>query len=243
MELPTEKRKATQENPRFMILFGKPKSGKTTILSQLDDCLIIDLEKGSDFLDVLSLQVNDLKELYTVKTEIEKHIKENNEKPYKYIAIDTATKLEEMILPLAKKLYRELPQGKNFEGDDVTKLPNGAGYRFTREAFEQVINWFIPLCDGLILIAHANNTLINKEGKELNEMKMDLTGKLERIIAGKADALGYVYREKNKTIVSFEGGEDVIVEARPKHLRGKKIVIAESNENDEVITDWKQIYK
>jgi hypothetical protein len=243
LELPTEKRPAVEENPRFLVLFGKPKSSKTTCISQLDDCLLIDLEKGADFLEALSVKANNLKELYQIKTQIEQKIKETGNKPYKYIAIDTATKLEEMSLVLAKKLYCELPQGKNFQGDDVTKLPNGAGYRFVREAFEQILDWFIPLCDSLILLAHANSTLINKEGKELSEMKTDLTGKLERIIAGKADALGYIYREKNKSIVSFEGGEDALVEARPKHIRGKKIVLAESDEEGNVKTDWSLIFK
>lgn len=47
--LPTEKVKAKVKNPRFLILFGKPKSGKTTIASQLDSNLIIDLEGGAEF--------------------------------------------------------------------------------------------------------------------------------------------------------------------------------------------------
>jgi hypothetical protein len=244
MILPTEKIQPLRENVKFMVLFGKPKSGKTTIMSKLDDCLLIDLENGSDFLEVLSVKANNLTELYSIKQALEQKIKENDNKfPYKYIAIDTATKLEEMSLILAKKLYKDTVQGKGFEGNDVTKLPNGAGYRFVREAFEQIIDWFIPLCDALILLAHTNVTLINKEGKELNEMKVDLTGKLERIIAGKSDALGYVYREKNKTIISFEGGEDIVVEARPSHLKGKKIVIAESDENGNITTDWSLIFK
>ena len=43
--LPTEKVKAKVKNPRFLILFGKPKSGKTTIASQLDSNLIIRSEE------------------------------------------------------------------------------------------------------------------------------------------------------------------------------------------------------
>ena len=43
-----------------MIIYGAPKIGKTTVLSQLDDCLIIDLEQGSDMLDALKVQVNSL---------------------------------------------------------------------------------------------------------------------------------------------------------------------------------------
>ena len=54
--LPTEKVKAKVKNPRFLILFGKPKSGKTTIASQLDSNLIIDLEGGAEFLSVSKLE-------------------------------------------------------------------------------------------------------------------------------------------------------------------------------------------
>src|SRR5690349_24845125 len=35
-------------NPQSIILFGLPKCGKTTLLSKLDNCLIIDTENGSD---------------------------------------------------------------------------------------------------------------------------------------------------------------------------------------------------
>ena len=51
-------------------------------------------------------------------------------------------------------------------------------------------------------------------------------GKTGDIICGEADAIGMIYRDGNKTYVSFE-------EARCPHLRGKKILVAESNENDD----------
>ena len=54
--LPKEKIKAKVENPRFLILFGKPKAGKTTLVSRLDNNLIIDLEGGSEFLEALAIQ-------------------------------------------------------------------------------------------------------------------------------------------------------------------------------------------
>ena len=73
-----------------MVIYGPPKIGKTTALSQLKDCLIIDLEDGSDMVDALKVQVENLAEL----AEVGKAIMKDN-KPYKYIAIDTITKLEE----------------------------------------------------------------------------------------------------------------------------------------------------
>jgi hypothetical protein len=48
--------------------------------------------------------------------------------PYKYVTVDTVTALEDMIQPLAVKIYRQTPMGKNYDGDNVTTLPNGAGY-------------------------------------------------------------------------------------------------------------------
>ena len=44
--LPTERRKATDYNPRLIVLYGKPKNGKSTIMASIDNNLIIDLEDG-----------------------------------------------------------------------------------------------------------------------------------------------------------------------------------------------------
>lgn len=48
--------------------------------------------------------------------------------------------------------------------------------------------------------------------------------------------------KKNETHISFEGGDNSVREARAPHLRGKNIVIAESNENNEITTHWDRIY-
>ena len=43
--LPTEKTKKKTDNPKNLILFGLPKVGKTTVLSHLPKCLILDFEE------------------------------------------------------------------------------------------------------------------------------------------------------------------------------------------------------
>lgn len=218
------------------------KSGKTTLLSNLDQCLIIDLEGGSEFLEALSIQARSVADLGEIAQAIKAKIAELGKKPYKRIAIDNATRLEEICLPYAATLYRQLPTAKKWEGTDVRTLPNGAGYLYLREAVKKVINMFKELCDQFILIGHTKDKIINKEGEELTEMAIDLVGKLGDIVCGEADAVGYVYRKKNQTIISFEGGDNSIIEARAKHLRGKKIVIAESNDDNDVTVDWDKIY-
>lgn len=241
IKLPLVKQTPTTNNPKFLVYFGKPKAGKSTIASMLDENIIIDLEDGYDYLEALVVKAKSVSDL----REIANAIKESNDAKggytYKYITIDNATKLEDMVLSLALNLYQQTPMGKNYN-DDVRKLANGAGYLYLREAFFKVINMFKTLAPHLILVAHCADKMINKEGKELSEMSIDLTGKTSRLVAADADAIAYIYRRKNQTIMNFNGGDDVIVEARQPHLRGKEIVIAESDENNEITAYWDRIF-
>lgn len=240
--LPKEKVKAKVENPRFLIIFGKPKAGKTTLASKLDNNLIIDLEGGSEFLEALAVQARSVKDLGEIANAIREEIKSTGKKPYKYITLDNASRLEEICLSYAATLYRQTPMGKNYQGNDVRTLPNGSGYMYLQQAVRKVIDMFRDLCDNFILIGHLKDKMINKEGEELSEMSLDLVGKLANIICGEADAVGYVYRKKNETHISFEGGDNSVREARAPHLRGKNIVIAESDENNNIKVYWDKIY-
>lgn len=62
------------------------------------------------------------------------------------------------------------------------------------------------------------------------------------MVAADADAIGYLYREENKTILDFEPSESVMAGARSEHLRGQKIVIAESDENNQISVDWTKVF-
>lgn len=111
-----------------------------------------------------------------------------------------------------------------------------------RIAVRKVIDLFRDLSDTLILVAHVKDRQITVEGQEMSEMTIDLTGKLGDILCGEADAIGYVYRKKNETHISFEGGENVIREARADHLRGKNIIVATSDENNKITVDMTKIF-
>lgn len=227
---------------RFLILFGKPKSGKTTLASMLDNNLIIDLEGGSEFLEALAVQARSVKDLGEIANAIRNEIKETGKKPYKYITIDNASRLEEICLSYAVTLYKATPMGKAYNGTDVRTLPNGSGYMYLQQAVRKVIDMFRELCDNFILIGHLKDKMINKEGEELSEMSLDLVGKLANIICGESDAVGYVYRRKNETRISFEGGDNSVREARATHIRGKNIVIAESDADNNITAHWDRIY-
>ena len=194
-KLPKTIVKASRKSPKNMVIYGPPKIGKTTMLSRLDNCLIIDLEDGSDMVDALKVKVNNLGMLATIGKEI---IQEN--KPYKYVAIDTISKLEEWCEVEGKRIYMKTPMGKNFEqknpGASVLSLPNGAGYLYLRIAFKQWIDRLNLLADHVILVGHLKDKMLEKKGKEVAVKDLDLTGKIKQITCANADAIGYIYREK-----------------------------------------------
>ncbi len=241
IKLPTIKSQPTTKNPEFFVYYGKPKQGKSSIAALLDNNLIIDLEKGYKYISALVVEAGSIDDLSAIAKAVEAENNKVGGYAYEYITIDNGTKLEDIVLPFALKLYQETPMGKNYNGD-VRKLPNGAGYLYLREAFMRTIDVFKKLTKHLILICHTKDTLINKDGKELSEMQVDLTGKIARLVSADADAIAYVYRKKNQTLMNFNGGEDFIVEARQEHLRGKEIVIAESDENNNITAYWDRIY-
>lgn len=240
--LPTEKSTPKVNNPKLLILFGKPKSGKSTLMAALDNNLIIDLENGYQALSALVIQARNINDFAEIANALREKIKELGHYPYKYITIDNATRLEEMCMSYAIKLYKASPQGKNYTGTDIRTLPNGSGYMWLRTAVRKVIDLFRDLSDTLIIIAHVKDRQVTVDGQEMSEMTIDLTGKLGDILCGEADAIGYVYRKKNETHISFEGGENTIREARAEHLRGKNIVVATSDENNHITVDMTKIF-
>ena len=240
--LPTEKIPAAHKSPKNLIIFSKPKTGKTTLLSQLPDCLILDLEEGSRYVDAVKIEANSVEAI----KHIGKAIKEQNF-PYKYIAVDTITKLEELCIPYAEELYMRSPMGKNWLTDgkpkygNILNLPNGAGYPWLREAFTKVVTYIQTWAPRTILVGHVKDTLLEKNGSEFSALDLDLTGKLKRIASSNSDAIGYLLRRGDKNILSFKTTDEISCGARPDHLRNKEIEISEYID-DKVVADWSKIY-
>ena len=241
--LPTSKIPAVSVNPKFLIIYGRPKAGKTSALAQLESNLIVDLEGGSQFIDAMAVQARSVNELGEIAQAIRAKNKEVGHNFYKHITIDNATRLEEICLSYAKLLYMQTPMGKLYKGDDVRTLPNGSGYMYIRQAVRKVIDMFKDLCDEFILVGHVKDVQIEQNGEELSEMALDLVGKLSAIVCGEADAVGYLYRKGNETHISFKGGDGTIKEARAPHLRGQDIIIATGNKDGTITTYWDKIYK
>ncbi len=252
IKLPTKKVKATTKSPNNLIIFSKPKVGKSSLLAELPDCLLLDLENGSDFLDAVKIKANSIEDIKEIGEEIKKagH-------PYKYVAVDTITALEDKCIPFAEKLYSRKPMGKSWFKKDaagnlakdsgkaqygnILNLPNGAGYAYLREAMVKSIEYIKTLAPRVILVGHIKDVMLEKAGAEFTSSDLDLTGKIKRIMTSQSDAIGYLYRKGNKNILSFATNDSVACGARPEHLRNKEIVLSELQDN-KFTTHWDEIY-
>ena len=236
--LPTKKVAAERVNPKRLIIYSKPKTGKTTAFAGLENNLLIDLENGADYVEALKVKITSLQELL----ETGKAIKEAG-KPYKYVTIDTVTALEDMVMPLAIKLYRATSMGKNYDGDNVLSLPNGAGYLYLRQAFFQVLDFIDTLAPHIILSGHIKDKQVDDKGEMVMAANIDLTGKIKSLICANADAIGYMFRKGNQTILSFKTTDEVTCGARPQHLQNEEIVLSEMNDKGEIVSHWDKVYK
>ena len=180
MVLKKEKRKAVSINPGTLLLYGAPKVGKTTMLSVLDDCLIIDTEKGGRMLEGYITEVNSRKELIETLLEIQ----DSKDVKYKYIAIDTIDKVAEWA---ERRVCEE-------EGvSSIADLAFGKGYGLVREKVSKTVSHFKEVAEHLIIVGHRKVAYAVTEGNPIViPESLDLTGKLKNVIMSTCDAIGYV---------------------------------------------------
>lgn len=247
--LPTEPRKAPLTNPTSLGIMGKHKSGKTTALSTLPGCLIIDTEQGCGFIDGIVLPVpKDMGPISKFRwlKDVARKIKDQG-RPYDYVAIDTFTEIDIAAEWYGTWVYmnsiigKEWNRKKNPDGslvvkdgktimlppDDpnyvsVSQLPNGAGWNYIRNAS---LDMFEELRDlgkiCTIFVFHLADKVVGEKDNESVVVKdIAVTGKLRSIIPKRLDGLGTVWNEDGKLMVSFIDKGDKIGGIRGKHLPG-----------------------
>lgn len=136
LELPTQKTPAKLVDPRIIVLYSKPKIGKTTITANLESNLILDFEEGTDMVDAVKLTIIGLQRytydpvetkeqeaarhaegkyyLIEVLRALKKKKEETGKLPYTFITVDTVTRLEEMCEADATDAYMQSPQGRGW---------------------------------------------------------------------------------------------------------------------------------
>lgn len=243
LELPTEPQEPLKDVPSSMIMFGLPKCGKTTILSKLPGLLDIDVERGSDFVKIMRLQPpKDAKPvaIFNWIKKVSQSIKEAG-RPYDFVAIETASFLDELSEWVGTWRYMNSIQGKSFNRVDGKKdgvmlkptdpdyesvhtLPDGNGYRYSRAVMTELFDMTKDLgkiCT--IYVCHVTDKYIVSKltNTEVRAIDLSLTGKVKHIYSRDVDAIGYVWNKDGKINISFKGNEEKLGGMRGNnHIQG-----------------------
>jgi hypothetical protein len=220
MSIITKRTQPLTVNPGLTLLYGSRKAGKTTMLGKLDDCLIVDTERGANFItgDIASMEgLTDLRDLVT-------HLvgEQSKGNKYKYIALDTLNKIVEWAEEAVVYQHNQANPGDKiiYFGD----LSYGKGHALVREKIDKLIDTFITLTDHLILIGHNKlASAVNETSTLVDPASLNLTGKLKNMIMAKCDSIGYVFREdEDSTLkISFKSNSALEAGSRCEHLKGK----------------------
>ena len=219
MSLIMSNRKAISSNPKIMLLYGAPKVGKTTTLSQLDDCLIVDTEKGSHMVDGTIAECHSREDLISLLEELI-----DRKDKFKYIALDTIDNIAD---------WADFSVCKEENVSAVQDLPFGKGFGLVRQKVMNTIDAFSKVTDHLIIIGHRKVAYAVADGSNIVVPEsLDLTGKTKNLIMSKCDAIGYVYRDEDNLRVSFKANDAIEAGSRCPHLKGQDIPF-----------EWDKIYK
>ena len=62
------------------------------------------------------------------------------------------------------------------------------------------------------------------------------------MMSADVDAIGLLYREGNKNMLSFKTTDDVICGARPQHLKNQDIVLSEMDDKGKMKVNWNKVF-
>jgi len=262
MELPTEKRKAPNINAGMLLIYSRPKLGKTSITAQLENSLLIEHEpNGANFVDANVLEIKKPSQLQELFDTIKDKIAKDGKKPYKYLIVDTVTAWDSWSEIVGTIRYMRRPQGKKWNLKDerkpaegrfsysdeefqtVHEMGQGYGYRYSREVMQDWFDQIRELADHVILLAHVKDKYVATDrGDAVEAMDINLTGKVKYLYCANVDAVAMLSRDGDQGILNFDTeNSQNVAGGRCNHLTGK-IVISEKQKDGSIKTFWDRIY-
>lgn len=179
-----------------VLLYGTPKSGKTTIASKFPKALVFAFEKGySAIPGIMAMPINKWSEFRSFLSDLDEP---ETKEMYKTIVIDTAD--------IAYDYCTEYIL--NREGAETMKdIPYGGGYQMVMKEFDKCIRRILQMDYGLVLISHAQDvTLKDEKGVEYQQMMPTLDKRGRLVCERTCDIIGLtrpVMQEDGKTVTKM----------------------------------------
>lgn len=207
---------------KMFLIYGGPKTGKTTTACQFSKPLLLAFEPGYNLIDgVKAVSVTSWVDMKNYAKQLKKP---EVRAMYDTLIIDTAP----LMWGLAEKFVKTQ---KDIE--DLTDLGFGKGYRAVRDEFQDVINSLGQMGYTLVFISHAEKKdYVDALGVSHSGITPAMDKRPKEIISGLVDVYMFVCQESdgnggNRPVAFFRGGTygDVEIEAGSRYGDGLPVKI------------------
>lgn len=170
---------------KYVLLYGKPKSGKTTAACSFPDAVLLAFEKGYNAIgDAYPFDVNKWSDFKMALRDLEDA---RSKERFKTVIIDTVSICWEMC-----EKYICQQHGVQKIGD----IAWGGGYIACKKEFETSIRRITQLGYGVVLIAHsASRVEKTADGSDIEIISPDLPKRAAEVCNGIVDIIGYIGNE------------------------------------------------
>lgn len=170
---------------KYVLLYGKPKSGKTTAACSFPDAVLLAFEKGYNAIgNAYPFDINKWSDFKMALRDLEDaRAKER----FKTVIIDTVS----ICWELCEKFICQQNGVQK-----ISDIPWGAGYTACKKEFETSIRRITQLGYGVVLIAHsASRVEKTADGSDIEIISPDLPKRASEVCNGIVDIIGYIGNE------------------------------------------------
>lgn len=170
---------------KYILIYGKPKTGKTTLASKFPKNLLIAFEKGYNAIGgIKAVDINRWADFKLVLKQLEKA---DAREMYDTITIDTTT--------IAYEMCEQFICAQNGV-QSISDIPWGGGYAATKKEFESCLRKITMLGYGLVLISHIET----RKEKLANDSEIEILApsmpkRCYEIVNQIVDIIGYIATE------------------------------------------------
>lgn len=169
---------------KYVLLYGRPKSGKTTAAASFPRALLCAFEKGYNAIS--GIRPADIEKWTDFKNVINQLKKPEAREMYDTIIIDTISIAWEMC-----ERYICVQAGEQ----KISDIAWGQGYASLKREFSSCLRTITQLGYGVVLIAHSAERVEKIGDREVTNYRPDMPGKATEICNGLVDIIGYIGEE------------------------------------------------
>lgn len=187
MALPTEKSKPESSlDKQVILIYGRPKIGKTTFCSQFDKALFLATEPIK-LKEVYKVNINSWRLFLETCGEISQ-----GKHDFKNIVIDT---VDNLIILCQQYICEE----NNV--DHISELPHGKGWSMVTTELTRPLIKLGALPYGIVLVSHCEQEEVETKTKKYNRFTIDIGGKNKNVVLNMANIILFMdseYRDQQE---------------------------------------------